>query len=159
MNRRHENSRGTVMVELAIVLPLLVMLVFGITELGRAMYQLNTISKAAVTGARYLARVNGLVDRDDCTPDATTWGEVIPLATNLIIYGNAAGVGDPRLPGMEVSFDPPRLDDETASTACIISVGVTARFVSIFGSDALIPFTSIGEITLAQTVQERFIGE
>lgn len=151
------------MVEFAIVLPLLVMLVFGITELGRAMYQLNTISKAAVTGVRYLARVNGLVDRDDCTRDATIWGEVIPLATNLVIYGNAAGVGDPRLPGMDVEFDSQRVsvtgEDDEVAAACVISVEVSAGFVSIFGGDTLIPFTSIGQITLTQTAQERFIGE
>jgi hypothetical protein len=151
------------MVELAIVIPLLVMVVFGITELGRAMYQLNTISKAAASGARYMARVNGLLDRDTCDPLAT-WAMADAAATNLVIYGNEAGEGDPRLPGMDVEFDSQlvsvTVDDEEVTAGCVISVAVSANFVSIFGSETLIPGTGIGgPITLTQTVQERFIGE
>jgi hypothetical protein len=159
------------MVELAIVIPLLVMVVFGITELGRAMYQLNTISKAAASGARYLARANGAVDVGyndagdvESCGQGTSWSAATAVASNLIVYGNEAGDGEPRLPGMTIDFgSSPQLrtvtGEEIATAGCVISVSVHANFTTIFGADRLIPFTTIGQITLTQTVQERFIGE
>ncbi|NMC73943.1 MAG: hypothetical protein GYA56_06245 [Geobacteraceae bacterium] len=46
------NNRGQALVELAILLPLLLMLVLGIFEFGRAMYIKNTLTHAARAGAR-----------------------------------------------------------------------------------------------------------
>jgi len=48
-------QRGIAAVELAIVLPLLLAIVFGVTELGRAMYQYDALTKAARAAARYLS--------------------------------------------------------------------------------------------------------
>jgi Flp pilus assembly protein TadG len=48
-------QRGVAAVEFAIVLTLLVTIVFGITEFGRAMYQYDTLTKSARAAARYLA--------------------------------------------------------------------------------------------------------
>ncbi|MRS01618.1 pilus assembly protein [bacterium] len=46
------NSSGQVLVEMAIILPLLMLLVMGIFEFGRAMYIKNTLTHAARAGAR-----------------------------------------------------------------------------------------------------------
>jgi Flp pilus assembly protein TadG len=46
------NSRGQSVVEFALVLPLLFVLVFGITEFGRAWMQMNLMTSAAREGAR-----------------------------------------------------------------------------------------------------------
>jgi len=46
------NSKGQALVEMAIILPLLVLLVMGIFEFGRAMYIKNTLTHAARAGAR-----------------------------------------------------------------------------------------------------------
>ncbi len=43
------------MVEFGIVLALLISIVFGITEFGRAVYQYNNLAKAARDAARYLS--------------------------------------------------------------------------------------------------------
>jgi Flp pilus assembly protein TadG len=48
-------QRGAVLVELALVLLPLLIIVFGITEVGRALYQYNTLAKAARDAARYLS--------------------------------------------------------------------------------------------------------
>ena len=45
--------RGQSLVEFALVLPLLVLIVFGVLDLGRAFYALITITNAAREGARY----------------------------------------------------------------------------------------------------------
>jgi hypothetical protein len=64
---------GVVAVELAIVLIPLTMLLFGITELGRAFYQYDTIVKSARSAARYLS--------------VQTTGVGIPQAKCLVVAG------------------------------------------------------------------------
>ncbi|MHC1697392.1 MAG: TadE family protein [Geobacteraceae bacterium] len=46
------NSKGQALVEMAIIIPLLMLLVMGIFEFGRAMYIKNTLTQAARSGAR-----------------------------------------------------------------------------------------------------------
>jgi len=48
-------QKGQALVELALILPLLLLLVFGIIEFGRALYIKNTLSNAAREGARRAA--------------------------------------------------------------------------------------------------------
>jgi Flp pilus assembly protein TadG len=49
------NNKGTALVELAIILPLLLLIVFGVCEFGWAMYVNNTLGNAAREGARFAA--------------------------------------------------------------------------------------------------------
>lgn len=49
------SQRGMTSVELAIILPILLMVVFAIIEFGYAMWNYNTISYATREGARYAA--------------------------------------------------------------------------------------------------------
>ena len=50
--KKHRNKRGAAMVEFALVLPILIMLLFGIIELGRAFYTWSLMSEAVREGAR-----------------------------------------------------------------------------------------------------------
>ena len=57
--RRHlppSRMRGVAAVELALLLTPLVLLVFGTTELGRAIYSYNTLDKAVRDAARHLSQ-------------------------------------------------------------------------------------------------------
>ena len=54
-SREWANQKGQALVELALILPLLFLLVFGIIEFGRALYIKNAISNAAREGARRAA--------------------------------------------------------------------------------------------------------
>jgi Flp pilus assembly protein TadG len=58
-NRHTENERGAVAVELALILPVLVMLVFGIIEFGRAYNAKIALTQAVREGARVLALGSG----------------------------------------------------------------------------------------------------
>lgn len=49
---RWKDRSGNSVVEFALVLPLLLMVVFGITEFGRAWFAVNALSTAAREGAR-----------------------------------------------------------------------------------------------------------
>lgn len=52
VGRRLKDSRGQSMVEFALVLPILLLLVFGVTEFSRAFMTLNVITAAAREGCR-----------------------------------------------------------------------------------------------------------
>jgi len=82
------NSRqnGGALVELALILPLLLLMTFITTEFGRAMYQYNTITKSVRDAVRYLSM--------------QTPGTSMTEARNLVVYGNLAGNGQPLALGL-----------------------------------------------------------
>jgi Flp pilus assembly protein TadG len=85
-------QQGVAMVELAIVIFLLVSIAFGITEFGRAIYQYNTITKAARDAARYLSM------RDAVEPSYKQ------QAKCLAVYGNPTCTGSALVPGLALEM-------------------------------------------------------
>jgi Flp pilus assembly protein TadG len=55
--RLSKSERGAAAVELAMVLPLLVILAFGAIEIGRMVWQYQIVTKGVRDGVRYLTRV------------------------------------------------------------------------------------------------------
>jgi Flp pilus assembly protein TadG len=55
--RRHRSSRGQALVEFSLVIPIFLLLLVGLFDLGRAVFAYNTLTNAAREGAR-LAIVN-----------------------------------------------------------------------------------------------------
>ena len=96
------SERGTQLVELALVLPVLMAFFVATAEFGRYFYSYSTLSKATRAGARYLAT----------TPVKTTGGpdgganaaEDMKVK-NLVVYGdpNAAAGSRPIVPGLTVN--------------------------------------------------------
>lgn len=84
------DEKGVQLVELAIVLPILMVLCGGVVEFGRYFYEYTTAAKGARAGARYLASKSA-------TSLGTNWQA---NAKNLVVYGNTAGSGKPILPGL-----------------------------------------------------------
>ena len=84
------SERGTQLVELAIVLPILLVLFATVAEFGRFFYTYTTLSKATRSAARYLttAPANGANDAK---------------AQNLAVYGNTEGTGDPLVSGLSAA--------------------------------------------------------
>lgn len=90
--RSAKRQRGVALVELAISLPVLIAIAFGITEFGRAIYQYNTLAKTTRDAARYLSmRAPG---------DAAAANQ----ATCLAVYGNPACTGNPLVPGLTTAM-------------------------------------------------------
>ena len=75
------DERGTQLVELAIVLPVALLLLASVAEFGRFFYTYTTLSKATRAGARYL------ISQEPGTKDAA--------AKNLVVYGSTAGGAKP----------------------------------------------------------------
>ena len=94
MNARHD--RGVAAVEMAIALPLLLLLMLAVAEFGRLISQYDTLNKAVRDGARYAASVSSLGSTGlvDITP------AIQGAVANLVVTGNLAGSGAALLPGL-----------------------------------------------------------
>lgn len=89
LGRFRSDERGVQLLEVAIVIPILLMLFGAVAEFGRYFYEYTTVAKAARVGARYLANKSVTSGKDYATP-----------AKNLVVYGNIGGTGTPVLPGL-----------------------------------------------------------
>ena len=87
LQRFRRDESGVQLAEMAIVLPIFLLLFAATAEFGRYFYEYTTLAKASRVGARYLSSTMPRAGTD------TT-------AKNLIVYGNAAGTGTPILPGL-----------------------------------------------------------
>lgn len=90
LGRFARSERGTQLVELAIVLPVLLLLLVITAEFGRYFYTYTTLAKATRSGARYLTTASGS-GADDAS------------AKNLVVYGNTEGEGDPLVAGLSTT--------------------------------------------------------
>ena len=143
MRTRHR-QRGAVAVELALVMIPLVLMAFGITEFGRAMYQYNTLAKSARDAARYLTQKGP--------------GEGAGTARCLAVYGNRTCSGSPLVPGLTLGHvqvrdqisDPATHQNQPTGGGVINLVSVTIggyQFVSLVPFVA--PDMTFGEISVA----------
>jgi hypothetical protein len=112
---KRDRTRGQSLVEFALVLPILLILLLGILDFGRAIYAFNSVSNGARSGAR-VAIVNQ--DVDDIT---------------AAVEEEAFGLG-----GVDVTFDPnveglapcPQSNvDCCPSIGCVIEVAVSTEYV------------------------------
>ena len=91
-------QRGVATVEFAITLPLLMLLILATAEVGRALFQYNTLTKALRDSARYVSGA-----RPGTTGVFNLTAEIRDAAQKLAVYGNAAGTGATVLPGLAPS--------------------------------------------------------
>ena len=81
------DEQGLQLVELAIVIPIFLLLFGATAEFGRYFYEYTTVAKGARLGARYLTSISVNAAHDT-------------NAKNLVVYGNTAGTGSPILSGL-----------------------------------------------------------
>lgn len=87
-----QRQSGLALVELALTIGILLAIVFGITEFGRAIYQYDTLAKAARDAARYLSTK---------TPGDTT---AIAASKCLAVYGKTTCTGTTLAPGLTTAM-------------------------------------------------------
>ena len=95
---RHRQT-GAAMIEMVVITPLLLLLLLGVSELGKAFIQYNTLNKSVREGAREVASRALL----GTTGTVLVTADLAAEASNLVVYGNIAGTGSPRLPALSVS--------------------------------------------------------
>jgi len=159
----HYKQQGVSMVEFAIVAPVLIILILGITEFGHALYQHNTITKAVTVGTRYLARTYNGLDVS-CSPVAGVWATAETEASNLIVFGNISGTGTSKIAGLTVSdvtISSPASVSSGAVTGCVVTVAVNAAYDPIFGAlfNGASSLLNLPGFHLYAASQERYIGE
>jgi Flp pilus assembly protein TadG len=89
LSRFGRDEQGVQLLEIAIVIPILLVMFAGIAEFGRYFYEYTTLAKASRLGARYLA-----------SKAVTSETDYKAIAKNIVVYGNVAGTGSPILAGL-----------------------------------------------------------
>ena len=87
--RFRRDDRGIQLVELAIALPVMILLFGTVAEFGRYFQAYSTLAKGTRVAARYLAT-------------ASASGSDDLAAKNLVVYGNLTGAGEPIVNGLEI---------------------------------------------------------
>ena len=132
--RSDGRQRGLVVVELAITLPLIILIMFATAELGRAFYQYATLTKAVEAGTRYYAS----------NPNPITEKGTIQ---KLVVYADPDGSsGDEVLPGFvpgNVTVDDVFNDH--------VRVSASYKFIPIIGKLPIINKVIGDELTLTAT--------
>ena len=129
-SRRSSNQAGVALVELALVLPLLLLLTFTVTEFGRAIYQYNLVVKSVRDAVRYLS--------------VQTPNTHMTEAKNLVVYGTTASGSVPLALGLTTGMVSPTWPAAVGTNPPVLTVTVT---VSGYQFKALAPSvfgTSIG---------------
>ena len=90
------DTRGTASVEMALMLPMLVVLLFGGMEGGYYFWSEHRVVKAVRDGARYAGRQS--FDQFNCTTTSTTTATRDAIK-NLTRTGTLDGTGAPLIPG------------------------------------------------------------
>jgi TadE-like protein len=114
LRRFARNERGVQLAELAIVLPLFILLFATTAEFGRYFYEYTTLAKGTRAAVRYLATAH-----TDGTDDLA--------AKNLVVFGNMDGTGQPIISGLEIShvkIDRLDADGESQEGGVPATVGV-----------------------------------
>ena len=95
-------DEGSPLVEFAIVFPILILLLAGVTEIGRMMYFYTTLAKGTRSASRYLSS-----SRDYTSTQAAARNNAIDSAKNLVVCGIAKPNGcsgrTPFVPGVTTS--------------------------------------------------------
>jgi len=110
--------RGVAVVEMVIVLPILLFMIFATAEFGRAFMQYNTLTKSVRDSTRFLAEYAMMGQNQTINIDAILRGRV----QNLVVYGSvAAGTLSPLLPGLTPA-------NVTVAAASADDITVTATY-------------------------------
>ena len=125
LGRFCRSERGTQLVELALVLPILLALFAATAEFGRYFHSYSTLAKATRAGARYLATTPV---KTAGGPNGGTNAVEDAKVKRLVVYGdaNASDSSKPVVPGLSVN------NVELQRTGSVASVPdtVTVRIIN-----------------------------
>jgi Flp pilus assembly protein TadG len=132
LRRLARRERGTQLVELAITLPLLLMMFAAVAEFGRYFYTYATLAKATRAGSRYLSAVPVKSGGANAAEDAK--------AKRLVVYGdmNASDSSTPLAPGLTTA------NVQITRSGGVPSVPATVR-VEIVGYNYA-PLINVGKV-------------
>lgn len=127
-----KKERGSVLVEFAIVLPLLLIILFGIIEFGLLMYNKQVLTNAAREGARYgvVVKANNYLDSDVIGRVKDYSGE------HLITFGNDTTIDDPIVMAVDSNNNEISISDACFGDSLIVDFSYSYTFLVL---PALLP--------------------
>jgi Flp pilus assembly protein TadG len=145
-----DRGRGQSLVEFALVIPIIILLVVGFVEIGRAVFAYNTVANAARQAVR-VAAVNQLPDVTDCDASRPVEDPFEPhwsLRGCAIAAGAALGI---TAANVSVAYAAPA--STTLSCAPTLHVGCIASVTVTYDYTISTPFVSllIDNISMSQT--------
>jgi Flp pilus assembly protein TadG len=99
MTIKRLKQAGLATIEMVIVTPVLLLLILGVSELGQAIMQQNTLNKSVRDAARQVSSFALL----GTTGTVLVTADLVADARNLVVFGNVIGLGSPQLPGLAVN--------------------------------------------------------
>ncbi|SDY95908.1 TadE/TadG family type IV pilus assembly protein [Nitrosomonas halophila] len=119
--RLRQRMQGAVAVEMALLLVPMLVLVFGVAEFGRALYQYNTLAKSVRTAVRHLSQYN--------PSDATRYTQAQNEARCLAVHGNLICNGPALAPGLitnmvKINDTPIVVTTSEGTTISVVEVGI-----------------------------------
>jgi Flp pilus assembly protein TadG len=97
-NMGPRTRRGLATVEFVICAPVLLLLMLATAEVGRLLFQYNTLTKSVRDGVRFA--ITDAAVAGGSTRIVNITAQVISQTRNLVVTGNTAGTGTPLLPGL-----------------------------------------------------------
>lgn len=133
--RKGGRERGATLVEFAIVLPLLLLLLFGLVEFARIVTEFTTVRTAAREGARFATTV----DATSGTPNYADCSGIIAAAQSRAVVGNLQSIdvlwsfpdGGTFTCSDTNDADPVWTTEDAIPAGTEISVTVTSQFDSV----------------------------
>jgi len=131
---RRQPAKGLAVIEMAIILPILILLTLAAGEFGRAFIQYSRLSHRVQSAARFVAE-NAL---QGTTGVALLTSTVNTQARNLVVYGTPSVGTTPAVPGLSP-------DDVvvTVTPAGVISVSINYAYKPVIGE--VFPAFGFGE--------------
>ena len=166
--RRFGNRRGNTFIETAIFLPVLLVLLMGMEQIGKLTYVYYSIKKAEYTLARYVATQQGV---NFC---AGSSDPTIAAGISLALTGTTDGTGASFIPNLTADMfvvQPERIDSTGATTICSCDVTgcdqsagggspdyITVSIPSGYPVQPIIPFMTLQTIPLVPSVKVPYGG-
>ncbi len=150
-NRLARDGRGNAIVEFAFFLPLFVLLLAGITEIGRSYYQANAVEKGLRAGALFAGR-NGF----------PLTAQVRTMVTNLVKTGTLDGSGPYLVSGWADLGADLNIDDTITfpvddTTIPVVRLTATVPFDPLM--PGLLAFVGLGDVAIQLSHEQAFVGD
>jgi len=94
-------SHGLAAVEFVVTVPVLIVVMLAIAELGHALVQFDTLSYSVRSSARYVSE--NVIPGDSGIISDQLIADVQDEARNLVVYGTVTDSGEPLLPNGEAT--------------------------------------------------------
>jgi Flp pilus assembly protein TadG len=130
--RGRQGERGQALVEFALLLPLMLLIVTGLFDVARAVWQENTLAYAAREGTRY-AIVHGSAGNPPAGPDNPNCGGALPdqvICTEIPRIVRQAAIGVQNVT-VTITYPDNMGPTPCAERNCRVIVDATAPFVPL----------------------------